>query len=78
VNHGELTTVHVTIDDGVQSIRCVIVEVSRVPKGRRRRLINRFEGTKFAAMRPADYIVCYGLQPWEGSTRRATRTETVH
>lgn len=78
MSHGELCTVSVELADGYRDIRCVIVEVSRVPKGRRRRLINRFEGTKFAAMRPADYIVCYGLQPWEGSTRRATRTETVH
>jgi hypothetical protein len=78
VNHGELTTVSVELADGYQHIRCVIVEVKRVPRNRRRRILNRFDGTKFAVMRPADYICVYGVQPWEGSTRRASRWEMVH
>ena len=78
MNHGELTTVSVEQDDGVRHIRCVIVEVKRVPKNRRRRILNRFDGTKFAVMRPSDYILTYGVEPWEGSTRRASRWEWVH
>jgi hypothetical protein len=70
VNHGELTTVSVELADGYQHIRCVIVEVKRVPRNRRRRILNRFDGTKF--------ICVYGVQPWEGSTRRASRWEMVH
>lgn len=78
MHHGELTTVHVEQDDGIQHIRCVIVEIKRVPRNRRRRIVRRFEGCDYGVMRPADYIVCYGVQPWEGSTRRAGRLETVH
>lgn len=78
MNHGELTTVSVELADGYHDIRCVIVEVKRVPKNRRRRILNRFDGTKFAVMRPSDYILAFGIEPWEGSTRRASRWERVH
>ena len=73
MNHGELT--YCTADDGHQ-IRGVVVEISRVPKGRRRRLLDRWQGV--GLMKPSDYILCYGIAPWEGSRARATRCETIH
>jgi hypothetical protein len=78
MGHGELTTVVVDHADGPWSLQCVVVEVKRVPKNRRRKIVNRFNGTGYGVMRPADYILCYGVQPWEGSRARAGRTETVH
>jgi hypothetical protein len=78
VNHGELCTVSVDLADGVQSIHCVIVEIKRVPKSRRRRILNRFDGTKFGVMRPGDYICVFKVQPWEGSCARPTRWQTIH
>jgi hypothetical protein len=84
VSHGELATIGLTLDDGYRQLVAVIVEIKRVPKSRRRRLLNRLHDaesgkrTGYAAMRPADYILTYGIEPWQGSTRRPTRTETVH
>lgn len=78
MSHGELCTVSVALDDGAHEIRGVIVEVSRVPRSRRRRIVRRFDGCSYGVMRAADYILAFGVEPWEGSTRRATRTETVH
>ena len=38
MNHGQLATVSVELADGCHDIRCVIVEVKRVPRNRRRRI----------------------------------------
>lgn len=80
MSHGELATIGLTLDDGYRQLVAVIVEVKRVPKSRRRRLIRRYDGQRpgQAGMRPAEYILAFGIEPWQGSPARATRVQTVH
>lgn len=51
MSHGELATVSIQLDDGAHEIRGVIVEVSRVPRSRRRRIVRRFDGCGYGVMR---------------------------
>lgn len=82
MNHGELTTVHVHCDDGTLDIECVLVETRRVPKSKRRRILQRFtedDGrSRWSAMTPANYRKTFNVEPWDGDIARAGRTTKIH